>query len=214
MLTLDTVLKAYACGVFPMAESRDDPRLFWVDPDDRGIIPHDAFHVPRSLAKTIRRETFTVRADTAFKAVMEGCAAPAPGRMNSWINPEIITIYSRLHEAGFAHSVEVWDGADLVGGLYGVSLGAAFFGESMFSRRRDASKIALVYLVSRLKAGGFTLLDTQFVTDHLAQFGAKEISRTEYHRRLHAALSEPADFYSLPDSLSGADILQLSTQTS
>lgn len=214
MLNPETVLKAYACGVFPMAESRDDPTLFWVDPDQRGIIPLDEFHVPRSLAKTILGMPYEVRVDTAFRAVMEGCAEPAPGRMNTWINEEILELYSHLFTHCFAHSIEVWDDETLVGGLYGVTMGAAFFGESMFSRVSNASKIALVYLVARLKAGGFRLLDTQFVTDHLRQFGAGEISRNRYHDKLRAALSQSADFQSLSTSVSAASVLHLSTQTS
>lgn len=214
MLPLQTVLRAYACGVFPMAEARDDAEVFWVDPDNRGVLPLESFHIPRSLAKTVRREPYQIRIDTDFAAVIDGCAEPAPGRDGTWINSEIRDTYCRLHEEGFAHSVEAWDGPTLVGGLYGLALGAAFFGESMFSRKTDASKIALVHLVARLKAGNFKLLDTQFVTRHLARFGATEINRESYHRRLEAALREKGDFYSAPESLSGDAALQLSTQTS
>ena len=186
-LTPQILLRAYAAGVFPMAEDRDDPTLYWVDPEKRGVLPFETFHVPRSLAKTIRQDPFEVRIDSAFVQVIESCAAPARGRETTWINDEIIALYSGLFDMGHAHSVECWQGDRLVGGLYGVSLGGAFFGESMFSRETDASKIALVHLVGRLLAGGFLLLDTQFVTEHLSRFGAIEIPRDEYHRRLALA---------------------------
>jgi len=214
MLKLETVLQAYAYGIFPMAESAEDDALFWVDPERRGVLPLGRFHVSHSLAKAVRKAPFTIRVDTAFEAVLEGCAAPAPGREKTWINRAIHDLYSRLHRAGFAHSIESWEGDELIGGLYGVSLGGAFFGESMFSRRTDASKIALVYLVARLKAGGYTLLDTQFVTRHLMQFGAMEIPRADYHRLLHAALAQGGDFHLLPDAASPEEVLQLSTEMS
>jgi leucyl/phenylalanyl-tRNA--protein transferase len=214
MLKLETVLQAYAYGIFPMAESKEDDGLFWVDPEHRGIIPLDGFHVSRSLSRIIRRGTFRVTVDKDFTGVVEGCAESRPGREDSWINPAIIDLYSRLHTAGFAHSVEVWRDEELVGGLYGVSLGAAFFGESMFSRMTDASKVALTYTVARLKAGGYCLLDTQFVTSHLVRFGAIEIPRADYHRRLRDALPRKADFYSLSEEASPEVVLQLSTQTS
>lgn len=214
MLKLETVLQAYAYGIFPMAESKEDDGLFWVDPDQRGILPLDKFHVPRSLAKVVRHHPFDIRVDTDFAGVLEGCAAPAPGRENTWINSAIYELYERLHRAGFAHSVEAWQDGKLVGGLYGVSLGAAFFGESMFSRATDASKVALVYLVARLKAGQYKLLDTQFVTEHLKRFGAVEIPRADYHRKLRDALSQPGDFHSLPLNSAPEDVLQLSTQIS
>ena len=199
-LTPDILLEAYAAGIFPMAESADDPELFWVDPNRRGIIPLDAFHLPRRLRRVLRRASFVVRVDTAFTAVMQGCAEASETRPSTWINDEIIRLYSALFARGNAHSVECWHGEELVGGLYGVSLGAAFFGESMFSRVTDASKVALVYLVACLRQGGYRLLDTQFVTPHLAQFGAIEISRARYHRLLAEALRYRADF---PRDLAG-----------
>ena len=191
-LTPEILLRAYAEGLFPMAERRGDPTLYWVSPDKRGIIPLDGFHVPRRLARTVRSGAFTITSDRAFRAVMEACAAPGPGREESWINGEILRLYTALHISGHAHSVECWQGDRLVGGLYGVRLGAAFFGESMFSRARDASKVALVALVEGLNRGGFVLLDTQFITAHLARFGAVEIPRQQYLRRLHDALNREA----------------------
>lgn len=191
-LTPEILLRAYAEGLFPMAERRGDPTLYWVSPDKRGIIPLDGFHVPRRLARTARSGAFTITSDRAFRAVMEACAAPGPGREESWINDEILRLYTALHIGGHAHSVECWQGDRLVGGLYGVRLGAAFFGESMFSRVRDASKVALVSLVEGLNRGGFVLLDTQFITAHLARFGAVEIPRQQYLRRLHDALNREA----------------------
>ena len=193
-LTPEILLQAYAAGIFPMAESADDPELFWVDPKRRGIIPLDAFHVPRRLKRVLRRGRFAVRANTAFGAVMRGCAEASETRPSTWINDEILQLYGALHAAGMAHSVECWHGSELVGGLYGVALGAAFFGESMFSRVTDASKVALVHLVARLRLGRFRLLDTQFLTPHLAQFGAIEISRAQYHRLLAEALRYRAVF--------------------
>lgn len=193
-LTPDLLLRAYAAGIFPMAEGRDDPELFWVDPDQRGILPLDGFHVPKRLKRSLRTSPYCVTIDTAFRRTVAACAAPRPGSPDSWINEEIRRLYSQLFEQGHAHSVECWQGDQLVGGLYGVTLGGAFFGESMFSVARDASKIALVYLVAQLRAGGFTLLDTQFKTDHLAQFGVIEIPRSLYRRRLDEALSVQAVF--------------------
>ena len=190
------LLRAYAAGIFPMAESRDDPAVYWIDPEMRGVMPLDAFHLPRSLRRTLRRGPFTVRCDTAFDRVIGACAESARGREETWINATIERAYGRLHQLGFVHSVETWLGDDLVGGLYGVSLGGAFFGESMFSRRTDASKVALAHLVARLRLGGFKLLDTQFVTEHLKRFGAIEIPAREYQRRLDAALPVQAAFYS------------------
>ena len=181
-ITPEVLLRAYACGIFPMAESADDPTLFWVEPEMRGVIPLDGFRVASRLARTVRSDAFTVTVDTAFKAVIAGCAAPQAGRDDTWINKRIRDLYVGLHELGHAHSVEVWQNDDLVGGLYGVSLGRAFFGESMFHRARDASKVALVHLVARLIAGGFELLDTQYVTEHLRSFGAVEIPRRRYTR--------------------------------
>lgn len=194
-ITPGILLKAYACGIFPMAESADDPGMFWIDPEERGIIPLEAFHVSRSLRKTIRRGTFEMRYDSAFPAVLDACAEPAPDRPNTWINAEIRSLYLQLFRDGHAHSVEAWRDGHLVGGLYGVSLGGAFFGESMFSRQTDASKVSLAFLVERLRLGGYRLLDAQFITDHLAQFGAVEISREEYQGRLEAAIALPATFY-------------------
>jgi leucyl/phenylalanyl-tRNA--protein transferase len=212
-ITPEVLLKAYACGIFPMAESADDPALYWIEPDQRGLIPLDGFHVPGRLARTLRADRFTVIANRDFEAVIDGCAAPGPGRSRTWINTRIRNLYRRLYEVGHCHTVEVYDGAALVGGLYGVSLGGTFFGESMFHRARDASKIALVHLVARLKAGGFSLLDTQFVTDHLRTFGALEVSRRNYHRLLAEALTGSGDFAALPFDrpLPGAQALALAT---
>ncbi|HEX2759073.1 MAG TPA: leucyl/phenylalanyl-tRNA--protein transferase [Rhizomicrobium sp.] len=191
-LTPEILLRAYAEGLFPMAERRGDPTLYWVSPEKRGVIPLGSFHVPQRLARTVRSGRFTVTSDQAFRDVMLACAAPAPGREESWINDEILRLYTALHAGGHAHSVECWQNGALVGGLYGVRLGAAFFGESMFSRLRDASKVALVHLVDALRRGGFTLLDTQFITRHLAQFGAVEIPRMQYLSLLNQALNREA----------------------
>ncbi|MCU0984208.1 MAG: leucyl/phenylalanyl-tRNA--protein transferase [Acetobacteraceae bacterium] len=194
-VTPDLVLRAYRAGLFPMAERRDADRLYWLDPDRRGIQPLDAFHLPRRLARTVLSNTFEVRCDTAFAEVLAGCAAATEDRPETWINPDIERLFGALHDMGYAHSVECWQGGQLVGGLYGVALGGAFFGESMFSRVRDASKVALVHLVARLRLGGFALLDTQFVTDHLARFGAIEVPRLEYRRLLAEAVDLPAVFH-------------------
>lgn len=199
-ITAELLLNAYAMGIFPMAESRDDPDLHWIDPERRGVLPLDAFHVPRSLRKLIRQGAFRVLVDSAFPQVVSECAASAPGRRETWINDEIRRLYGELFERGNAHSVECWVGEELAGGLYGVSLGGAFFGESMFSRMEDASKVALVHLVARLRLGGYQLLDTQFVTPHLARFGAIEIPRAEYRRRLGVAIASPAQFPRLLDT--------------
>jgi leucyl/phenylalanyl-tRNA--protein transferase len=193
-LTPDLLLRAYTIGLFPMAETAEDPELFWVDPERRGVIPLDTFHVPRSLRKAVRRGTFEIAVDRAFFGVLDGCAEITDKRRATWINSEIVRLYGDLHRRGFAHSVECWREGRLVGGLYGVALGGAFFGESMFSRETDASKVALVHLVVRLIRGGFTLLDTQFVTPHLAKFGAVEISRAAYRRQLSRALEVSARF--------------------
>lgn len=189
------VLAAYAEGIFPMAERRADTALFWVSPEERGIIPLERFHVPTRLARTVKSDKFEVRADTAFESVMRACAAPARDREESWINAEILSLYTALHRMGHAHSVECWRAGELVGGLYGVKLGAAFFGESMFSIARDASKVALVHLVARLIQGGFELLDAQFLTAHLARFGAVAIPRRTYLKQLKAAIAKNAAFY-------------------
>ena len=193
-LTPELLLRAYAAGLFPMAESAEDPELFWVDPDPRGVLPLDGFHLPRRLKRTLRSGAYEVRVDTAFEAVMRGCAEPTAIRPKTWINDEILRLYGALFDRGLAHSIEAWTEGELMGGLYGVALGGAFFGESMFSRGRDASKVALVHLVARLIAGGFRLLDTQFVTEHLERFGATAISRAEYHRRLELALTVRPEF--------------------
>jgi leucyl/phenylalanyl-tRNA--protein transferase len=207
------LLACYARGVFPMADAREDSRVFLIDPERRGVIPLERFHVSRRLARTVRSDPFEVRVDTAFGAVVAACATAAPGRLETWINEPIEKLYNRLHELGSAHSVECWEDGELVGGLYGVSLHGAFFGESMFSRRTDASKVALVHLVARLLAGGYVLLDAQFQTEHLASFGAEEIARREYHKRLARALRVEADFYRLA-TVEGAAALQLITQAS
>ena len=202
-ITPDVLLRAYACGIFPMAESADDPTLFWVEPEMRGVIPLKGFRTASRLARTVRSDAFTVTVDTAFKQVIAGCAAPQAGREDTWINRRIRDLYIGLHGLGHCHSVEVWQNGDLVGGLYGVSLGRAFFGESMFHRARDASKVGLVHLVARLIAGGFELLDTQYVTEHLRSFGAIEIPRRRYRALLDQAIAgEPADFLKLPSAQS------------
>ncbi len=212
-LTPDLLLRAYAVGIFPMAESAEDAEVFWVDPEQRGILPLDGFHLPRRLKRTLRSGFFEIRCDTAFEEVVRACAESTEDRPKTWINDEIVRLYLALFRRGCAHSVEAWRGNELLGGLYGVRLRAAFFGESMFSRTTDASKVALAHLVARLKLGGFRLLDTQFVTSHLEQFGAVEISRSDYHARLTEALTAdahfPADFGG--DALS---VLQSSTLTS
>lgn len=210
-ITPEVLLKAYACGIFPMAESAEDPALYWIEPEQRGIIPLEGFHVSGRLARTVRGDRFTVLANRDFDAVVRGCAEPQPGRARTWINERIRALYYKLYERGHCHSIEVYDGETLVGGLYGVSLGRAFFGESMFHRARDASKVGLVHLVARLKAAGFILLDTQFVTEHLKSFGAVEVPRQRYHRLLEAALIGEAEFTKLPVDvpLSGAEALRL-----
>ena len=210
-ITPELLLRAYACGIFPMAESADDPTLFWVEPEMRGVIPLDGFRVASRLKRTVRSDAFTVTVNKAFKAVISGCAAPQAGRDDTWINKRIKDLYEGLHELGHAHSVEVWQDDDLAGGLYGVSLGRAFFGESMFHRVRDASKVALVHLVARLIAGGFELLDTQYVTEHLRSFGAFEIPRRRYTALLDRAIRGNADFCRLPVDrpLSGEEALEI-----
>jgi leucyl/phenylalanyl-tRNA---protein transferase len=207
------LLSCYARGVFPMADAREDERVFLIDPEQRGVLPLETFHVSRRLARTVRGEPYEIRTDTAFRAVVQACAEAGPGRAETWINHPIEDLYVRLHELGFAHTVECWRDGELVGGLYGVSLQGAFFGESMFSRRRDASKVALVHLAARLLAGGYRLLDAQFMTEHLTQFGAVEISRLDYHRRLARALSAEADFQRTA-AMGGAAALQVISQAS
>ena len=205
MFDADALLRAYANGVFPMGEARDDPRVFLVEPDQRGIFPLDGFHIPTRLRRTVRQEPFEVRVNTAFLAVVDACAAPAKGREDTWINDPIRRLYAELHARGHAHSVECWQDEVLVGGLYGVTLGSAFFGESMFSHATDASKVALVHLVARLKRGGFTLLDAQFITPHLSQFGAREIPQSAYLRKLAPALRLQGNTASLKLPMSGAE---------
>lgn len=192
-LTPSILLNAYSQGIFPMAD--EDGTIYWYDPDPRAILPLESFHIPRSLARRMRKGGFEIRVDTAFRAVITACAQPSPERETTWISPEIIEAYCELHELGFAHSVETWIAGQLAGGLYGVSLGGLFAGESMFSRITDSSKIALVYLVERLRQGGFELLDIQFMTEHLRRFGAIEISRQEYKARLARALPVWAQFH-------------------
>ena len=213
-VTPELLLRAYALGVFPMAESRHDNELYWIDPKQRGVLPLDRFHVPHSVRKALRRCKFEIRVDTAFRQVMEGCAEPGPKRPDSWINDEIFQLYTALHEAGHAHSVEAWGNGRLAGGLYGVAIGAAFFGESMFSREADASKVALVNLVARLRCGGFELLDTQFVTKHLARFGVIEVARQCYQELLQRAIARRADFYCEVPVSAVEELMQSSTQMS
>ena len=193
-ITPDMLLRAYACGVFPMADDADDDELFWVEPEWRGVLPLDGFHVPRSLRRTIRRGTFDVRFDTDFGGVLDGCVGGGPDRPKTWINAPIRRLYGQLFELGHCHTVETWRDGRLVGGLYGVTLGRAFFGESMFSRATDASKVALTALVERLRARGFVLLDTQFVTEHLARFGVTAVHRSDYDALLAEALEGSATF--------------------
>ena len=213
-ITPEVLLKAYACGIFPMAESADDPALYWIEPEKRGIIPLNSFHVASRLARTVRAERFTIAINRDFGGVLDGCAEPAPGRTRTWINTRIRTLYCKLYDIGHCHSVEAYEGDTLVGGLYGVCLGRAFFGESMFHRARDASKVALVHLVARLRLGGFRLLDAQFVTPHLAALGAVEIPRDEYRRRLSAAIDELGDFGAWPPGapMAGARALELALE--
>ena len=191
-ITPDLMLRAYRAGLFPMAETRRGDRLYWLDPEFRGILPLDGFHLPRRLLRTVQSGLYSVTADAGFPAVIAACAEPMPGRADTWINRQIEQLFVELHRLGHGHSVETWQSGALVGGLYGVAIGGVFFGESMFSRARDASKVALVHLVARLRLGGFRLLDTQFVTNHLSQFGALEIPREQYRLRLAEALDKPA----------------------
>jgi len=198
-ITPELMLRAYRIGLFPMAESRTAQTLYWLDPEQRGVIPLDAFHLPRRLARRLRQAPYEITANAAFEAVIDACAAPRPSSADSWINAEIRRLFLALHGQGHAHSIEAWREGELVGGLYGVALGAAFFGESMFSRADDASKIALVHLVARLRLGGFTLLDAQFQTEHLAQFGTREVPRALYKRLLAEAVERQALFQNAPD---------------
>lgn len=207
------LLECYARGVFPMADARTDEKIYLVDPHLRGVLPLDGFHIPRRLARKIRTEPFEIRINSAFSQVVGLCAEAAPDRPGTWINQTIEDLYAELHAMGHAHSVECWQDGQLVGGLYGVSLAGAFFGESMFSRATDASKVALVYLVARLKVGGFQLLDTQFITEHLQRFGTEEIPRKAYQQRLRQALKVPA-YFGRADPMTGAEVLQVTIQTS
>ena len=208
-ITPEILLRAYAAGIFPMAESADDPSLFWVEPQKRGIIPLDVVHVPRRLARTVRQDVFEVRTDTDFDAVIAGCAAPTDDRDRTWINARIRRLYGELFDLGHCHTVEAYKGGRLVGGLYGISLGGAFFGESMYHVQRDASKVAFVHLCARLRAGGYRLLDAQFVTDHLASLGAVEVPRREYKARLESAVAGSGDWWTWPpgDAVSGSSAL-------
>jgi leucyl/phenylalanyl-tRNA--protein transferase len=215
-ITPEVLLKAYACGIFPMAESAEDPALYWIEPELRGIIPLKGFHVPARLARTVRTTPYTVWVDRDFEAVIDACAEPKRDRDRTWINARIRKIYRSLFERGHCHTVEVYDGDTLVGGLYGVSLGRAFFGESMFHRARDASKIALVHLVARLRAGGYRLLDTQYVTEHLKTFGAVEVPKRRYHRMLEEAIVGDADYAALAIDrpITGDEALELLQENS
>lgn len=208
-ITPQVLLKAYSCGIFPMAESADDPALYWIEPLSRGVLPLDSVHIPRRLARTLRSGHFDIRINTDFGAVIDGCAASRPGRQSTWINSRIRQLYGALFAQGHCHTVETWRDGRLVGGLYGVELGSAFFGESMFSTERDASKAALVYLVARLIYGRFTLLDTQFVTDHLRQFGTVELDKDAFQNVLEEAVGSKASFLALPTSASAETILEI-----
>jgi leucyl/phenylalanyl-tRNA--protein transferase len=213
-LTPELLLRTYAAGIFPMAENAADPTVFWVDPEMRGILPLEHFHVPRRLQRTLKGNPFEMGVDRAFEEVVAACAETQPERPTTWINAEIRNLYKGLADLGHAHSVECWKDDKLVGGLYGVTLGGAFFGESMFSKARDASKVALCYLVARLRRGGFRLLDTQFVTEHLAQFGVIEIPRDAYRKKLEAALAIKSTFYLGPLDEADLAFRQSLTQTS
>ena len=196
-ITPQLLLRAYACGIFPMAEDAEDQSVMWIEPEMRGVIPLDAFHISKRMRRTMRTTSYTITVDQDFDGVMNACAESTEDRPSTWINAQIHMLYRELFRMGHCHSVEVWDEDRLIGGLYGVSLGTAFFGESMFSRARDTSKMALIHLVERMKAAGFTLLDTQFITDHLMQFGAIEIPKKDYQNQLRKALEREADFYAL-----------------
>ena len=211
---VQTLVDVYRRGLFPMGETRQDDRVFLIDPEHRGVLPLDRFHVSRRLARTIRQDRFQVRIDSAFAEVIAECARAHSGRPETWINAPIEALYGELYRRGLAHCIEIWREDRLVGGLYGVSIGAAFFGESMFSRERDASKVALAHLVARLRVGGYRLLDAQFITAHLAQFGAEEIPRAAYHRRLALALGGEGDFYRMPAYSPAEAVLQAISQVS
>lgn len=208
-ISASVLLKAYSCGIFPMAEDADSAELHWIDPEFRGMLPLDGVHLPKRLVRTIRQGRFEVRIDTDFAAVIDNCAASRPGRYSTWINDRIRTLYGELFDLGYCHTVETYSDGKLVGGLYGVALQGAFFGESMFSTETDASKVALVHLCARLIRGGFTLLDTQFITDHLSRFGTIEIGRDEFHERLSHALQKSADFAALDTATPPNDIIEI-----
>jgi len=207
-LTPELVLRAYAAGVFPMADSADAEELYWVDPRKRGILPLNGFHMSRSLRRRLKREDYRVRVDTAYATVMDACA----DRPETWINETIRSLFDRLHHMGYAHSVEVWEEDRLIGGLYGLALGGAFFGESMFSAERDGSKIALAWLVARLRSGGFTLLDTQFTTPHLESLGVRAVPRKRYRKLLERALIRRGDFHALPVDVTARAVIELATE--
>lgn len=213
-ITPQVLLKAYACGIFPMAESADDPGMFWVEPEMRGILPLEEFHFPRSLKKTFRKNRFEMRIDHDFAAVIDACAEVAENRKSTWINARIKSLYCALHEMGNAHSFETWQDGQLVGGLYGVKLGSAFFGESMFSRQTDASKFALVHLVYEMRRAGFKLLDTQFATEHLERFGVTEVPKDTYQLLLEEALETNASFQTQDGGATSDSILQFFNQIS
>jgi leucyl/phenylalanyl-tRNA--protein transferase len=213
-ITPDLLLQAYRIGVFPMGERRDDPKLYWLDPRQRAILPLDSFHLPRRLARTVRSGHFSVEADVDFAGVVRACAEPRPGHPESWINEPIVELYSELYRRGHAHSIECRRNGELVGGLYGVHVGGAFFGESMFSRERDASKVALVHLVGRLIKGGFRLLDCQFMTEHLRAFGTVEVDRDAFRALLADAIERPAVFQRELGAAEACDLVQASTRTS
>lgn len=208
-ITPQVLLKAYSCGIFPMAESADDPSLYWIEPQFRGVLPLRGIHIPKRLRRTIRQNVFEIRVDSDYNGVIAGCAAARDGRPSTWINERIRKLYGELFKLGSCHTVETWADGQLVGGLYGVNLNGAFFGESMFSTVRDASKVALVHLAARLIEGGFTLLDTQFVTEHLRQFGTSEVPRDQFHRLLEAALKRHGDFTALPNAADGDRVLAI-----
>jgi leucyl/phenylalanyl-tRNA---protein transferase len=206
-ITPQVLLKAYQCGIFPMAEDADDPALYWIEPQQRGILPLDDFHIPKRLIRTVKQDVFEVRVDCDFDAIIEGCGSQRAGRDSTWINAKIRKLYGDLYDLGHCHTVETWRDGKLVGGLYGVSLDGAFFGESMFSYETDASKVALVHLLARLIRGRFSLLDCQFVTEHLRQFGTVEVDRKAFHKHLEKALASPGDFLALPKQVSGQEAM-------
>ena len=213
-ITPQVILKAYALGIFPMAESAADPTLYWIEPELRGVLPLDGICVPKRLARTIRQQKFEVRVDSDFHGVIDGCAASRPGRRTTWINGKIRELYGDLFRQGYCHTVETWRDGRMVGGLYGVHIGGAFFGESMFSTQTDASKVALVYLAARLIYANFSLLDTQFITEHLKQFGAVEVNRAQFQKLLHDSLQFCSGFHELPSDFPPTGVLQLVSQTS